>query len=73
MVFALARDTHWTEKYILSMPISRALQYYHCALQAANLWTLEIATQESIAALVPESLTDYIAAIDDDDDDSFDL
>ena len=23
------------------LPLARAMQYYHCALQAAGLWTLE--------------------------------
>jgi hypothetical protein len=36
------------------------MQYYHCTLQAANLWTLEPVTAEAIKQMVPESLLGYI-------------
>ena len=50
--------------------MARALQYYHCSLQAANLWTLEPATEESIQALAPDELIGLIdRMIEDDDDD----
>jgi hypothetical protein len=43
------------------------MQYYHCALQNANLWTLEPVTKQSIGELVPASLVDFVAALKDDD------
>ena len=65
MVFTIAKDTGWGEDYILyRLPMARAMQYYHCALQGANLWTLEPATEESIAELIPSALMDYLAAMD---------
>ncbi|MGA0846876.1 MAG: hypothetical protein ACO3RV_10060 [Luteolibacter sp.] len=48
--------------------MARALQYYHCALQAANLWTLEPASHESIQALAPDDLIGLIDRMVDDDD-----
>ena len=50
------------------MPLSRALQYYHCALQAADLWTLEPVTIEKIEAMVPCSLLNYINRLVDSSD-----
>ena len=41
------------------------MQYYHCTLQAANLWTLEPVTQEAIEAMVPDSLLSYIDGLVD--------
>lgn len=61
MVYAIAKDTGWSEQYILwHLPLARALQYYHCALQAADLWTLEPVTAEKIEAMIPDSLISYI-------------
>jgi hypothetical protein len=44
----------------------RALQYYHCSLQAANLWTLEPPTEETIQALAPDELIGLIDRMVDD-------
>lgn len=49
--------------------MARSLQYYHCALQSANLWTLEPATEESIQALAPDVLIDLIDQMVDDGQD----
>ncbi len=66
MVYAIAKDTGWSEEYILwHLPLARALQYYHCALQAADLWTLEPITAEKIDAMVPDSLLNYIEGLVD--------
>ena len=66
MVYAIAKDTGWSEEYILwSLPLARALQYYHCALQAADLWTLEPITAQKIDAMVPDSLLSYIEGLVD--------
>ena len=48
--------------------MARALQYYHCSLQAANLWTLEPPTEESIQALAPDELIGLIDRMVDDGD-----
>jgi hypothetical protein len=40
-VFALARETGWSRDFILwSLSLDEALQYHHCALRAANCWTV---------------------------------
>lgn len=40
-MFALARETGWTRDFILwALPFEEALQYHHCALRAANCWTV---------------------------------
>lgn len=49
--------------------MARSLQYYHCALQSANLWTLEPPTEESIDALAPDELIGLIDAMVDDTED----
>jgi hypothetical protein len=49
--------------------MARSLQYYHCALQSANLWTLEPATAESIQALAPDVLIGLIDQMVDDSQD----
>ena len=41
------------------------MQYYHCTLQAANLWTLEPVTQQAIEEMVPDSLLSYIDGLVD--------
>lgn len=74
MVYTIARDTGWDEDYIIyRLPMARAMQYYHCALQMANLWTLEIPTEESIAAVIPADLLAYIDTLDADEPTDFDL
>ena len=60
-MYGIARDTGWPEEFILwQLPLARGLQYYHCALQSANLWTLEPTTGDTIRELVPDSLIGYI-------------
>lgn len=40
-MFTLARETGWTESFLLwELPLPRALQYYHCALRASLAWTV---------------------------------
>jgi len=69
MVYTLARDTGWPEHFILwKLPMARALQYYHCALQSANLWTLEPTTEQTLAELIPASFVDFVAGLDEDED-----
>jgi hypothetical protein len=50
--------------------MARALQYYHCSLQAANLWTLEPHTEESMQALAPDDLIGLIDRMVDDTEDN---
>ena len=41
MVFTLARETGWSEHYILwQLPLARALAYQHAALRAHGVWTV---------------------------------
>jgi hypothetical protein len=49
--------------------MARALQYYHCSLQAANLWTLEPPTEESMQALAPDELIGIIDRMVDETED----
>jgi hypothetical protein len=46
--------------------MARSLQYYHCALQSANLWTLEPPTAESLQAFAPDELIGLIDQMVDD-------
>jgi hypothetical protein len=40
-MFALARETGWSRDFILwGLSLDEALQYHHCALRAANCWTV---------------------------------
>ena len=70
-MFTIAKDTGWSEDFIIwRLPMARALQYYHCSLQAANLWTLEPPTEESIQTLAPDVLIELIdRMIDETEDD----
>lgn len=45
--------------------MARALQYYHCSLQAANLWTLEPPTEETMQELAPDALIGLIDSMVD--------
>ncbi len=68
-VYTIAKDTGWSENFIVwKLPMARALQYYHCALQAANLWTLEPPTEESIQSFAPDELIGLIDRMVDDGD-----
>jgi hypothetical protein len=40
-VFALAHEIGWSREFILwNLSLDEALQYHHCALRAANCWTV---------------------------------
>ncbi len=68
-VYTIAKDTGWREEFIIwKLPMARALQYYHCSLQSANLWTLEPPTEESIQALAPDELIGLIDRMTDEDE-----
>ena len=62
-MFALARETGWSRNFIFwELPLDEALQYHHCALRAANCWTIppmpdasdQIAQMERFAAVDAE-------------------
>ncbi|XHR27608.1 MAG: hypothetical protein ACFUZC_16910 [Chthoniobacteraceae bacterium] len=62
-MFALARETGWSRDFILwGLSLDEALQYHHCALRAANCWTVppmpdaaeQIARMEQFAAVDTE-------------------
>lgn len=41
-MFTLARETGWSEAFLLwELPLPRSLQYYHCALRSALAWTVK--------------------------------
>ena len=43
-VFTLARETGWAESFIFwDLPLSRLLQYQHCALRVHDVWTVPVA------------------------------
>lgn len=68
-MYCVAKDTGWPEEYIIwKLPLARSLQYYHCALQAANLWTLEPTSEQAVKEMVPDTLLDYIDGIVDSED-----
>lgn len=67
LVFTLARETGWSEHFILwRLPLARALQYYHCALRSVLAWTVKpgppLASQMA-------RLEQWAAALTSDDDD----
>lgn len=42
LAFTLARETGWSEHFVLwRLPLARALQYYHCALRSVLAWTVK--------------------------------
>jgi hypothetical protein len=50
MLFTLARETGWSEPFILwELPLSRALQYHHCTLRASLAWTVAPTDTSSLA------------------------
>jgi hypothetical protein len=66
VVYTIARDTGWSEEFILwQLPLPRALQYYHCALQAAGLWTLEPPDPQAAREMVSPDLLAHIDALVD--------
>lgn len=55
MVYTLARETGWTEHFILwELPLHRALAYQHAALRAHGVWTIQPAppAETSLAAIL---------------------
>jgi hypothetical protein len=41
MVYTVAKETGWKERFIAwELPIVRALEYYHAALWANGVWTV---------------------------------
>lgn len=65
MVFALARETGWTEHFILwELPLHRALAYQHAALRAHGVWTVSPSApvEHDLSALLTS-----LHSIDDED------
>jgi hypothetical protein len=65
MVFSLAKDTGWSESFILwELPLVRALEYQHAILWGNGAWTVraEERLEDQIALL------QKLAANDVDDD-----
>ena len=54
MIIAIARETGWTEDYIMgSLPWARALLYWHAIAFSNGIWTVSPAlpVEEQLAAL----------------------
>jgi len=50
LLFTLARETGWSEHFILwELPLPRAMQYYHAALRASLAWTVAPADTAAFA------------------------
>jgi hypothetical protein len=63
MVFTVAKETGWSERFIAwDLPIVRALEYYHAALWANGVWTVrhERSAEEDLAMIA--------AYVDDDEE-----
>lgn len=57
MVFTLARETGWSEHYILwELPLHRALAYQHAALRSHGVWTVtpSAPTEHDLAAILTQ-------------------
>jgi len=66
-VFTLARETGWSESFLLwHLPLARALQYYHCALRASLAWTVK--PGPPVQAQI-NKLEQWAAALTPDEDD----
>lgn len=68
-MFTLARETNWSEEYILwELPFVRALQYRHCVLRSNDVWTVPASgnIQSDIVDEV-KRITDLVAEDDLDD------
>ena len=63
-MFSLAKETGWSEHFILwELPLARALAYQHAALRAHGVWTVppkEAPAQEleRLLTLLPEAEED---------------
>jgi len=69
MVFSLAKDTGWSESFILwELPLVRALEYQHAILWGNGAWTVpaEERLEDQIALLQKLTANDV-------DDDSLDV
>jgi hypothetical protein len=63
MVFAVAKETGWSERFIAwELPMIRALEYHHASLWIAGAWTVR---HERSAV---EDLAMIAAYVDDDDE-----
>jgi len=60
-VITLARETGWSEDFIMRRaPLARLLRYYHAAAWSNGAWTRKVATEEqrqgvdAVLALIPQ-------------------
>ena len=64
-MFMLARETGWSEHYIMwELPFTRLLQYRHCALRGNDVWTVPLSAAPSIQAVNAEAHIAKVAEID---------
>jgi hypothetical protein len=69
-VFGLAKETGWSEEYILwELPFVRALEYYHAALISAGKWTIKYKSESEKKADLDNLLSEISQTFFDDEDD----
>lgn len=66
MVYTVAKETGWPERFIVwELPIVRALEYYHAALWSNGVWTVR---NDQSAADELQGLLSFVDGLQDDDD-----
>lgn len=65
-MITLARETGWTEDFIMRAPLAKLMRYYHAALWANGAWTRKIASKAKVADV--ETMLQNFKPIEEDDD-----
>ena len=69
-MFGLAKETGWSEEYILwELPFVRALEYYHAELISAGKWTIKYKSESEKKADLDNLLSEISQTPFDDEDD----
>jgi hypothetical protein len=67
LTFTLAKETGWSEFFILwQLPMSRALQYYHAALWGNGSWTVPLKKSPISELDLLFSIIDTQGSVDED-------
>ena len=66
-IITLARETGWTEKFLMEAPLAKLMRYYHAALWVNGAWTRKSASKDKVAT-VEEMLANFKPTIEEDDD-----
>lgn len=68
MAFMLARETGWSEQFIVwELPFSRFLQYRHCALRGNDVWTVPLSAAPKLQASAVEEHLAKLEKVDSGD------